>query len=219
MKSGISNIVIISSFLFLVVTSCAKIVRESYPFPRVRTTSIEITGYGAKFTGNIEDMGDSPISERGFVWSILENPDVSVDEKVYLGPAENIGSFTGDITSCLYEGTTYFVRAFAVNEGYVNYGETLKFISIGSTGPLPDHFSPTYASPGNELVISGHNFSYVPFRNTVLLNNEIKANAFASTDTTVSVKLPTGLPPGRYTVTLEVADVVKMVPGTLEIGN
>jgi len=98
----------------------------------------------------------------------------------------------------------------------VNYGQQVSFKGAGCVGPLPVALSSSSAHPGDEIVITGTNFSYVPFRNVVSLGN-IMTTVTKSTDSTVTFTLPEDITPGSYQVSIKVADRTKTVPGTLQV--
>ncbi|MBW1614432.1 MAG: fibronectin type III domain-containing protein, partial [Deltaproteobacteria bacterium] len=83
----------------------------------IRTTSV-------KAGGDVTDSGGGTVSERGIVWDESENPDVN-DNKVE-DESSGTGSYTVQITG-LSPGTTYHVRAYAVNEDGTAYGDDIQF--------------------------------------------------------------------------------------------
>lgn len=102
------------------------------------TTSISnITINSAISGGNIIDDGGAAITARGVCWSTSPNP-TTADNKTETGAG--IGSFTVNLTG-LADNTTYYFRAFAVNEVDVFYSEELLFntdVLIGTEGTLID---------------------------------------------------------------------------------
>jgi uncharacterized protein (TIGR02145 family) len=74
--------------------------------------------------GNVLSEGISPISERGFYWSATnENPGAS-DNKIAV--EGNTGNFSAELSG-LNHATTYYLRAYAINEIGTSYGETKNF--------------------------------------------------------------------------------------------
>ena len=96
-----------------------------------------ITITSAHSGGNVTQFGGSAIVNRGLCYSITPNPTID-DSVVYLqGPSGN-GAFVGDISG-LTGGTTYYVRAFAVNAFSVAYGNQLVFTTqLPANGGLTD---------------------------------------------------------------------------------
>ncbi len=73
--------------------------------------------------GNVTLWGGSDVTGRGICWNNTGNPTVS-DSKTSEGIG--IGSFTSVITG-LVKGTKYYVRAYAVNNQGVGYGDVKEF--------------------------------------------------------------------------------------------
>ena len=98
-------------------------VKELFP-PKVSTDEItDILATSATVTGTIVSDGGIDITECGIVYSTSEEPTISndkvtVEEKTEVFRCELIG---------LQEQTTYYVRAYAVNEKGVAYGEEKSF--------------------------------------------------------------------------------------------
>ena len=73
--------------------------------------------------GYVTSDGGTEVTERGVCWSIQQVPTI-YDPKTIDGVAT--GSFTSNLTG-LIPGTTYFVRAYAVNSEGVAYGNLFSF--------------------------------------------------------------------------------------------
>jgi hypothetical protein len=83
-----------------------------------------VTATSATSGGTIADNGGSAITERGVCWSIAYNP-TTTDSKTVSG--SGTGAFTADIPG-LHHNTTYYVRAYAIDEkGTTHYGEEVSF--------------------------------------------------------------------------------------------
>lgn len=91
----------------------------------------DITSTSAVSGGEITYDGGKTITAYGVCWATKEAPTVS-DNKTEDG--DGIGKFTSTITN-LEPGTTYYVRAYAVNANGVFYGET-KMFSTGKVAPV-----------------------------------------------------------------------------------
>ncbi|UII80816.1 fibronectin type III domain-containing protein [Flagellimonas sp. CMM7] len=89
----------------------------------------EIMNIGAiniEASSSVIASGSSLISEKGFVWNTLPNPTIS-NNRLSLG--QGIDSFSATIES-LETDTTYYVRAYATNDGGTSYGEELTFQTL-----------------------------------------------------------------------------------------
>ena len=97
---------------------------KAYALPTVTTSFVTDISYtSATVGGNVTNDGGAEVTERGVVYSTSSNPTTS-NSKVTSG--SGMGSFTCNITN-LQEGTTYYVRAYAVNEKGTAYGEQKSF--------------------------------------------------------------------------------------------
>lgn len=83
----------------------------------------DITASSATCTANITDDGGAPIASRGFCWATTQYP-TTESSQMSLGMGN--GSFTGTITG-LQPATTYYVRAFAVNQAGTAYSTQHSF--------------------------------------------------------------------------------------------
>ena len=96
-----------------------------------------ITANSAICGGNVSSDGGNTITARGICWSTSQKP-TTEDNATYSGIG--IGSFTANITG-LEAGTTYYVRAYAVNSKGTAYGEERSFRTQsnggGTTAGLP----------------------------------------------------------------------------------
>ncbi|MFL9831833.1 MBG domain-containing protein, partial [Flavobacterium sp. ST-87] len=92
-------------------------------------TSIAATG--ATFSGNVTADGGATVTERGFVYSTSTNPTTS-NTKVQGGTGT--GAFSEAITG-LTAGTTYYVRAYAINSVGTAYGNEVSFTTSAPVSP------------------------------------------------------------------------------------
>jgi hypothetical protein len=96
------------------------------------TSSItNLNSNSATCGGNVIVNGSTNVTNRGVCWSTSPNPTTSNSTTTN---GTGIGTFTSSITG-LIPGTTYYVRAYAVNSIGTSYGNQIKFIaSNGPTG-------------------------------------------------------------------------------------
>lgn len=80
--------------------------------------------------GMVTSDGNSAVVERGVCWGRESNPDISVN---HLSAGAGIGSFTCEITG-LASATTYYVRAYALNNVGISYGSQVAFTTLSSGG-------------------------------------------------------------------------------------
>ena len=118
--------------------------------PTVTTiAAMNVTFTSATLGGNVTAENGSSVTERGVCWSTSTNPTISNNKKA-LG--SGTGSFTVNITG-LSNKTKYYVRAYAINEKGISYGNEIIFTTLVK-GCLPFTFSVSetkkiYFSQGN----------------------------------------------------------------------
>lgn len=114
-----------------------------------------ITTNSATGGGNVINQGASSVTERGVCWSTTPNPTIT-------GSHANSGSGTGSFTlemNGLAPGTTYYVRAYAVNAQGVAYGEERSFVTLANkpdvTTSQVTNITQNTATGGGEVTSSG----------------------------------------------------------------
>ncbi len=117
----------VSSILFFLIIaallpwSCNK--EEKQP-PTVSTLQVsEISYTSAVSGGEILDDGSGPVVAGGLCWSTGSEPTVEDNKSI---ETEVSGNFSSQITD-LKPATEYYVRAYAVNDAGIGYGEEIKF--------------------------------------------------------------------------------------------
>ena len=114
--SGLALMLIYSIF------SCKK-EEKSFP-PKVQTSSVDnILNTSARVGGKVAEDGGSEITERGYFWDTITNPETK-GLKVQMGTG--MGVFY-DTLKGLKSGKKYFVKAFAKNKVGTAYGEETFF--------------------------------------------------------------------------------------------
>jgi len=95
--------------------------------PKLRTdTIILINSFSAVSGGFIYSEEGSPIRIKGICWSTLPNPDTSNFKTLDGG---GVGNFISDMTG-LSSNTRYYVRAYAINNAGVGFGNELSFTTF-----------------------------------------------------------------------------------------
>jgi hypothetical protein len=92
--------------------------------PTVTTSSATNISYtSATVGGCVTDDGGANVTERGVVYSTSSNPTISNSKK---RSGSGTGAYSVELSG-LYEGTTYYVRAYAINSNGTSYGQQVSF--------------------------------------------------------------------------------------------
>jgi uncharacterized protein (TIGR02145 family) len=103
--------------------------------PSTTTTAVtNISSTSASGGGDISSDGGAAITSRGVCWSTSPNPTVALSTKTTDGMGAGI--FTSSITG-LTPGTTYYVRAYAINSVGSSYGAQQTFTTTTNVANLP----------------------------------------------------------------------------------
>ncbi len=137
-----NKIATIASGLALLVLVTISCIDEDYPSPKAATIQTEsvtaITGSSAISGGKIISDGGHTISTRGICWGTEENPTIG---GANVEDTTGLDMFSLEITG-LVGGTTYYVRAYATNNGGIAYGNnetfTTKFVPILTTAAVSE---------------------------------------------------------------------------------
>lgn len=122
-------------------------------------TDIATAGTSAKSGGTIISDGGRPINRSGIVWSTAQNPTyTSFTGRTINGTAT--GTYVGLLTN-LVPGTTYYVRAYAINSAGYGYGNQVSFVApaqlatVTTTTPITAITTRTATGGGNVTTNGG----------------------------------------------------------------
>ena len=131
-------------------TSSGSVVNiASLAAPTVTTASASsVLSTSVMLGGNVTADGGATVSERGIVYATTTNPTTS-NTRVQIG--SGTGTFSQSVTG-LSSGTTYYVRAYAINSQATSYGSQVTFTTLSTNANLSSlalnsgTLSPTFAS-------------------------------------------------------------------------
>lgn len=92
------------------------------------SAATDISTTSAKLNGTINDIGSPSYTQRGFCYSSTNSSPTVANEKV-VNYVSSAGNYNANVSN-LKEGTTYYVRAFALQDGQYVYGNTVSFTTI-----------------------------------------------------------------------------------------
>ena len=103
---------------------------SAFELPALTTLPItSVTATAAIGGGNITNNGGDSIIVRGLCWNITGNP--TFDKNVgYTTDGSGIGNYTSQLTA-LQTNTIYYVRAYAVTDYGIGYGNEIIFLTKG----------------------------------------------------------------------------------------
>lgn len=142
----------------------------------VTTTSVYVgSAISASANGSVSSNGSGNVSERGFCYKTSTGPTID-DDTARAGSGS--GSFQRLIEG-LSVATTYYVRAYAVKNGTVYYGNELSFttFSIGSSSP----------GIGTVYDIDGNAYSTLTYGTQVWMLENLKTTHFRDGSTIPNV--------------------------------
>jgi uncharacterized protein (TIGR02145 family) len=106
---------------------------EDMDLPIVEISNVNQTSnYSAVANGIVIDEGGSPIIEKGFIWSQIDNPTIIDYEGISFDESGN-----NDFSSLIDElvpSETYFIRAFATNSSGTAYSNSVSLNVINEIG-------------------------------------------------------------------------------------
>ncbi|HCT93370.1 MAG: hypothetical protein A2X19_00805 [Bacteroidetes bacterium GWE2_39_28] len=120
-KSQLTRLLLLIGAVSVFLYSCKKIILLLASISTATITNISSTG--ATSGGNITSDGGAAITSRGICWSTDQNPSVANSKT---NDGAGVGTFSSTMGS-LSPGTTYYVKAYAVNSVGTAYGTQVSF--------------------------------------------------------------------------------------------
>jgi uncharacterized protein (TIGR02145 family) len=101
-------------------------------FVSLSTTAVSgITASSAISGGSITNDGGKPITQRGICYSTSQNPTTANNTTIN---GNGLGTFTSNLSGLL-PNTTYYVRAYAINNSGAFYGNEINFTTSSLVNP------------------------------------------------------------------------------------
>jgi len=112
------------------------------------TATIAVSG------GDITEGGGTPVTQRGVCWSTAPNPTTAHN---ITNDGSGVGNYASNLTG-LVAGSTYYVRAYAINSAGTAYGNQVQFTTAGAGGGF-------VSNPGAGVTFDGYTYPSVVFGN------------------------------------------------------
>lgn len=122
------------------VYSCKKIILLLAAISTASVTNISSTG--ATSGGNVTSDGGAAVTSRGVCWSTEQNPTVNNSKT---SDGSGVGTFSSTLTG-LNPGTTYYVKAYAINSVGTAYGTQVSFTTAAILSTLTTTAASSIAS-------------------------------------------------------------------------
>jgi uncharacterized protein (TIGR02145 family) len=154
-----------------------KIFFTQFDIPTIQLLSLKDFGLSAFAYANIADAGGKPVTQRGIVYSVTENPTIQNDK--ILG-GTGIGEYSLTLTG-LTQKTTYYVRAYATNEVGTAYSNQIKLTTNTASTTISDIEGNIYntVSIGNQIWMAS-NLSTSRYRNGAYIPYILNSNQWAA---------------------------------------
>ena len=150
----------------------------------------KVTQTSVLASGNVTNQGDAPVTEKGFCWGREPNPDVN-NNKITVG--SGTGLFNTAI-EMLAPNTTYYLRAYAINQAGVAYGEQEQFTTLSGNGShtTAQISAGTYRLNGTDVTINAFEITKheITHENFIQFLNSIQCNANGTYDDPVYGVVP-----------------------------
>lgn len=136
--------------------------------PETATMSVfNISASSATFTGMLVDPGDSPVTDRGIVWSTSTGP--TIENHLGIMHAEQGNELFTIQLAGLTEQTTYYARSWATNQQGTGYGNEIVFTA---------QFTPFVCGESTVSDIEGNEYTTVEIGNQCWLGENLKTTRY-----------------------------------------
>ena len=147
-------LVFLSGILLTLLGDCIKESIQIAPTVTLATVS-NINSNSATSGGDVTSDGGTTVTEKGVCWGTNQTP-ITSDSK--LSGGTGTGSFTSSLTG-LNPGTTYYIRAYAINSVETAYSNQAAFTTVALAPVLtttnPSAITSTSATSGGNITADG----------------------------------------------------------------
>lgn len=131
----IITITVLASVALMTFIGCQKKEDENAAKAPTLTTTLvtDVTNISAISGGNVSSDGGAAVTKKGVVWDV--NPDPVATLLSMTNDGSGSGSFVSDVTGLL-PGTTYYLRAYAINSVGTSYGNQYAFTTSSESAAV-----------------------------------------------------------------------------------
>lgn len=193
------NYFLILFAIVYIVSGCndAEIQLKEYPLIVTKEVS-DINANGVTLDAEILVPGTAKVTDFGFI--------VGDGVNTLKLSTFKTNKFNTRVLTNLKYGVSYFCKAYITTAQKLVYGNTVEFVSLGSTRPIISDFNPKEGIDGDIVELKGKYFSSFAANNRVYVNN-IAAKIMSSNDSTITFVIPDQPFVGAADITIEVNDV------------
>jgi uncharacterized protein (TIGR02145 family) len=136
-----------------------------------------ITGSTAVTGGNITSDGGEAVTQRGVVWSTTPNPTLANNTT---NDGSGVGSFTSSLTG-LSANTTYYVRAYAINNAGTAYGNEVSFMTAANSDETSEWLNPNLTY-GSVTDLDGNTYATIEIGTQEWMAENLRTTTYANGD-------------------------------------
>ena len=136
-----------------------------------------ITDNTAATGGSITSDGGAAVTQRGVVWSTTPNPTLANNST---NDGSGVGSFTSSLSG-LTANTTYYVRAYAINNAGTAYGNEVSFVTVGNSGETGEWLNPNL-NYGSVTDQDGNTYATIEIGTQEWMAENLRTTTYANGD-------------------------------------
>jgi len=186
---------ILAAFI-CIISACNDAEVQPKEYPLIVTKEVtDIDTEGATLEAEILVPGTAKITDFGF---IVTDGAYTLKQSVF-----NSTKFKKRMTTDLKPNVVYVCKAYLTTAKTLVYGNSVTFLSKGSTSPLISYFSPKTGFDGDTVTLIGKHFSLLLGNDRIYIN-KVPAQIISGTDSSIVFITPNQSFVGAADVTIEV---------------
>lgn len=202
-KENTLSTVLLAVTIFSVV-NCGNHELSTRAYPIVNTYTVSnINENYATLDGEILNLGESGVSDYGFVYNSYPGTTIDNSNIISLGEKSSASKFSSLANRDFKKGGTYYVKAYAIGRknNIIVYGQEVSFVSLGGIVPVLNDFEPKQGQVGDTIVFVGSGFSNIDSDNQIGFHGAF-ANPFKSRPDSLWCVVPATTAVGQNSISL-----------------